>query len=82
MQALGGWATSPMSLIALTMKTFPKYLATLAVMLTASQIVFAESRDSPLVLAQKIASLTNSGPNDPAPAVPGSDIVQRDAPAR
>jgi hypothetical protein len=54
----------------------------LAVMLTASQTVFAESHASSIVLAQQIASLTSSGPNDPAPAIPASDIVQRDAPAR
>jgi hypothetical protein len=82
MQALGGWATSAMSPIALTMKTFSKYLSMLAVMLTASPAVFAESHASSNILAQQIASLTKSGPNDPAPAIPASDIVQRDAPAR
>jgi hypothetical protein len=61
------------------MKTFPKYLALLAVMLMASNVVFAESRTPPLTLAQQITNLTDSGPFDPSPPVPGSDIVQRDA---
>jgi hypothetical protein len=63
------------------MKTVSKYLAMLAVMLTASNIVFAEPQQ-PVVLAQLIASFTDSGPTDPAPPAPGSDIVQRDAPPR
>jgi hypothetical protein len=61
------------------MKMITKYLAMLAVTLMASQAVFAESHNPPVILAQQIASLTSSGPNDPAPPVPASDIVQRDA---
>ena len=61
------------------MKTLTKYLAMLAVMLTASQAALAAPREPPVVLAQRIASLTASGPNNPAPPRPGSDIVQRDA---
>jgi hypothetical protein len=66
---------SPFSL----MKIFPKYLALLAVMLTASQAVFAASREPPIVLAQQIATLTSSGLHNPAAPVPAGDIVQRDA---
>lgn len=61
------------------MKTFPKFLAMLAIMPTASQVCFAASREPPLVLAQQIASLASSGPNNPAPFMPAGDIVQRDA---
>ena len=78
MQALGGWATSAMSLIALIMKQISKY-AVVVVLLAASHAAFAEAHATPLERARQIAELTSSGPHDPAPAVPASDIVQRDA---
>jgi hypothetical protein len=79
MQVSGGWAAPSVSLIALSMKTVTKYLALLAVMPMASNAVLAESRATPLTLAQQITNLIDSGPYDPSPPVPGSDIVQRDA---
>ncbi|HWE73148.1 MAG TPA: hypothetical protein VG328_08320 [Stellaceae bacterium] len=60
------------------MKTLPKYLARLTVILTASIAVFADSHEPPIMVVQQVASLTSSGPNNPAPPVPAGDIVQRD----
>jgi hypothetical protein len=61
------------------MKQFSKYAAILVVLLAASHTAFAEAQASPLEHARQIAELTSSGPHDPAPPVPASDIVQRDA---
>lgn len=60
------------------MKTFSKCAAILALLL-ASGAAFAQQHETPLALAQQIASVTAGGPYDPAPAVLASDIVQRDA---
>jgi hypothetical protein len=74
MQAVGGWAASPMSLIALLMKHILKY-AVLLVLLAASHAAFAEAHATPLERARQIAELTSSGPHDPAPPMPASDIL-------
>jgi hypothetical protein len=68
-----------MSLIALIMKQISKYAVLVAVLLAASHAAFAEAHATPLERAQQIAQLTSSGPHDPAPPIPASDIVQRDA---
>ena len=60
------------------MTTLSKYAAILVFVL-ASSTALAHQREAPLILAQRIARLTASGPYDPAPAEPAGDIVQRDA---
>jgi hypothetical protein len=57
------------------MKQYPNYLAMLVVLLATSTVAFAKSPATPLERAQQVADLTTSGPYDPAPPVPASDIV-------
>jgi hypothetical protein len=57
------------------MKQFSKYALMLVALLATSPIAFAGSHATPLERARQIAELTSSGPHDPAPAVPASDIV-------
>ena len=61
------------------MKRLSKYALMLAVLPAASHTAFAEAHATPLERARHIAELSSSGPHDPAPAVPASDLVQRDA---
>lgn len=63
------------------MKQYSKYLAMLVVLLATGTAAFAKSPTTSLDRAQQVADLTASGPYDPAPPVPASDILidQRDA---
>ena len=65
------------------MKQYSNYLAMLVVLLATGTAAFARSPTTPLERAQQVAALSSSGPYDPAPPVPASDIVyQRDTLAR